>query len=91
MIHIIVDHYGEYFEKMGKNLKETNGEHNEALHHTLKTMQRNKGLYIKEKNTMVAQFKNRKASNPFQLETENFLNVIPRKSREQHFLHKLDE
>ena len=42
-IHVILDHYSDYFEMMGENVKETNGEHHEALHHTLKAMQRNKG------------------------------------------------
>ena len=47
---MILDHYSDYFEMMGKHFKETNGEHHEALHHTLKTMERNKGLYMGKKH-----------------------------------------
>ena len=31
----------------GKYVRETNGEHHEALHHTLKTMERDRNLYMK--------------------------------------------
>ena len=31
----------------GKKFRETNGEHHEALHHTLKTMERDRNLYMK--------------------------------------------
>ena len=48
-IHIIFDHYSDYFEMFGTNFKDTNGEHHEALHHTLKEMERNRGLYMKKK------------------------------------------
>ena len=48
-IHIIMDHYSEYFKMTGTNFKNTNGEHHEALHHTLKTMERDKGLYMRKK------------------------------------------
>ena len=34
-IHIILTHYKFYFEKMGKNFKETNGEFGETLHSTI--------------------------------------------------------
>ena len=37
-IHIIIHHYKFYFEKMGKNFKDTNGEFGETLHYTLKSM-----------------------------------------------------
>ena len=48
-IHIIFDHYSDYFEMFGTNFKDTNGEHHEALHHTLKDMERNRGLYMNKK------------------------------------------
>ena len=48
-IHIIMDHYSDYFKMTGTNFKDTNGEHHEALHHTLKTMERDKGLYMRKK------------------------------------------
>ena len=41
-IHVISHHYSDYFKMTGKTFTETNGEHHEALHHTLKTMERNK-------------------------------------------------
>ena len=47
-IHVILNHYSDYFEMTGKIFKETNGEHHEALHHTLKTMEKNKGLYMRK-------------------------------------------
>ena len=49
-IHIIFDHYSDYFEMFGTNFKYTNGEHHEALHHTLKDMERNRGLNMKKKH-----------------------------------------
>jgi hypothetical protein len=49
-IHIIVNHYSDYFEMTGTNFKDTNGEHHEALHHTLKEMERNRGLHMKKKH-----------------------------------------
>ena len=33
--HIILDHYMWYFNEMGKNFNETNGEFVEAVHYTL--------------------------------------------------------
>ena len=47
-IHVILNHYSDYFEMTGKIFKETNGEHHEALHHTLKTMGK-KGFVYEEK------------------------------------------
>ena len=47
-VHVILSHYSDYFELTGKTFKETNGEHHEALHHTLKTMERNKNLYMRK-------------------------------------------
>ena len=41
---------GDYFEMTGTNFKYTNGEHHEALHHTLKEMERHRGLYMKKKH-----------------------------------------
>ena len=46
-IHVIFDHYSDYFAMTGKKFRETNGEHHEALHHTLKTMERDRNLYMK--------------------------------------------
>ena len=46
-IHVIMDHYSDYFEMMGKIFRGTNGEHHEALHHSLKTMERDRNLYMK--------------------------------------------
>ena len=43
---VISHHYSDYFKMTGKTFRETNGEHHEALHHTLKTMERNKNLYM---------------------------------------------
>ena len=48
-IYAILDLYRDYFEMMGENVKETNGEHHEALQHTLKTMGK-KGLYMRKKH-----------------------------------------
>ena len=48
-IYAILDLYRDYFEMMGENVKETNGEHHEALHHTLKTMGK-KGFVYEGKN-----------------------------------------
>ena len=39
-IHVILNHYSDYFEMRGKIFKEANCEHHEALHHTLKTMEK---------------------------------------------------
>ena len=47
-IHVIVEHYGDYLEMTGTNFRETNGEHHEALHHTLKTLEYF-FLYLREK------------------------------------------
>ena len=49
-IHVISHHYSDYFKMTGKTFRETNGEHHEALHHTLKTMERNKNLCMKKKS-----------------------------------------
>ena len=40
----------EMFEMFGTNFKYTNREHHEALHHTLKDMERNRGLNMKKKH-----------------------------------------
>ena len=47
-VHVILSHYSDYFEITGKTFRETNGEHHEALHHTLKTMERNKNLFMRK-------------------------------------------
>ena len=41
-IHVILDHYSDYFAMTGNK-----GEHHEALHHTLKTMDRDRNLHMK--------------------------------------------
>ena len=56
-IHVIFDHYSDYFAMTGKNFRETNGEHHEALHHTLKTMERDRNLYMKRNRGGVVQQK----------------------------------
>ena len=38
-IHVIVDHYGDYFKETGKNFRFTNGEHHEAIHHAIKVFE----------------------------------------------------
>ena len=43
-IHVIVDHYGDYFKETGKNFKLTNGEHHEAIHHTIKVFEAKKNI-----------------------------------------------
>ena len=49
-LDVISHHYSDYFKMTGKTFRETNGEHHEALHHTLKTIERNKNLYMKKKS-----------------------------------------
>ena len=49
-IHIILTHYKFYFEKMGKNFKETNGEFGETLHSTIKKFEAKKKLEHQKKN-----------------------------------------
>ena len=34
-IHIVIHHFGYYFQQTGKTLKDTNGEFTETCHHTL--------------------------------------------------------
>ena len=48
-VHVILSHYKFYFEKMGKNFKDTNGEFGETLHSTLKNFEARKGFTIKRK------------------------------------------
>ena len=48
-IHLIFYHYSDHFAMTGGNLRETNGEHHEALHHPLKTIERDRNLYMKKK------------------------------------------
>ena len=49
-IQVILHHYSDYFVMTGKTFRETNGEHHEVLHHTLKTMERKKNQYMKKKS-----------------------------------------
>ena len=41
-IPVIVDHYGDYFKETGIFFKLTNGEHHEAIHHTIKVFEAKK-------------------------------------------------
>ena len=54
-IHIILTHYKFYFEKMGKNFKETNGEFGETLHSTIKKFEAKKAGTLKEKFIVIMQ------------------------------------
>ena len=54
-IHVIIHHYADFFKLTGKNMKTINGEHHEALHHTLKTMERDRNLYMKRNHGGVVQ------------------------------------
>ena len=47
-IHVIVDHYGDYFKETGKNFRFTNGEHHEAIHHAIKVFEAKKGFNQKK-------------------------------------------
>ena len=62
-IHVISHHYSDYFKMTGKTFRETNGEHHEALHHTLKIMERNKNLYMKKNHG--GAFTNKKATSQY--------------------------
>ena len=48
-IHVIFHHYEEYFETTGTNFRTTNGEHHEAVHHSLKVFERKKGFHQQKK------------------------------------------
>ena len=48
-VHVILAHYKFYFEKTGKNFKDTNGEFGETLHSTLKNFEARKGFTIKRR------------------------------------------
>ena len=52
-IHVIFHHYEEYFEATGTNFRTTNGEHHEALHHSLKMFERKKGLNMQQKTWLL--------------------------------------
>ena len=47
-IHVIVDHYGDYFKETGNFFRFTNGEHHEAIHHSLKVFEAKKGFHMKK-------------------------------------------
>ena len=47
--HIIIHHYQFYFEKMGTNFSNTNGEFGETLHSTLEKHEQNHGYSVKRK------------------------------------------
>ena len=48
-IHVIIDHYLWYFEKMGTNFHDTNGEYVEALHYSLDGHEEKRKLKVKRK------------------------------------------
>ena len=52
-IHVVVDHYGDYFKQTGTNFKFTNDEHHEAIHHSLKVFESKKGFHMKKKTLEV--------------------------------------
>ena len=57
-IHVIVDHYGDYFKETGIFLKLTNGEHHEAIHHTIKVFEAKKNfLMTKNLESLIHQAK----------------------------------
>ena len=45
-IHVIVDHYSDYFKETGKNFRTTNGEHHESIHHNIKVFETKKKNFI---------------------------------------------
>ena len=47
-IHVIIDHYADYFEETGKNFKSTNDEHHEGIHHSVKVFESKKGFHMKK-------------------------------------------
>ena len=47
-IHVIVDHYADYFKETGKNFKSTNDEHHEGIHHSVKVFESKKGFHMKK-------------------------------------------
>ena len=46
-VHIILDHYKEYFDLAGKTLRHTNGEFVESSHYSIKNEDRTHGFKIK--------------------------------------------
>ena len=48
-IHIILHHYRWYFQRTGKNLKNTNGEFGETVHSTLKKFELGRGFKVSRK------------------------------------------
>ena len=38
-VHVIVHHYSDYFKETKTNFRKTNGEHHEAIHHTIKVFE----------------------------------------------------
>lgn len=47
-MHVIIHHYADFFNMNKTNMKNTNGEHHEALHHTLKDFERTKGFFMRK-------------------------------------------
>ena len=48
-IHVIIHHYLWYFEKTGKNFKETNGEFTETVHSSIKKWEQKKNFHVKRR------------------------------------------
>jgi hypothetical protein len=48
-IHVIIHYYADFFNMTKTNMKNTNGEHHEALHHSLKDFERTKGFFYEKK------------------------------------------
>ena len=48
-VHVILHHYAWYFNKTGKNFKNTNGEYVEAVHSSLKKHERDHGFVVKKR------------------------------------------
>ena len=46
-VHIIIDHYAWYFNEMGKNFFETNGEYVEAVHYSVDGHKETRRLKVK--------------------------------------------
>ena len=47
-VHVIFDHYSDYFKETGIFFRKTNGEHHEAIHHTIKVFEAKKNFYMKK-------------------------------------------
>ena len=74
-IHVIIHHYADFFKLTGKNMKTINGEHHEALHHTLKDFERKKGYYMRKNlGSLIHMQKSLKSISQFNSLRAGFLN-----------------